>query len=344
MIYCVGYNIKERWSMSKRRALITGITGQDGSYLAEYLLDLDYQVFGMMRRHAVPHLENLKNIFDHPNLVLFEGDMTDSISVLDAVEDSSPHEVYNLAAQSFVKTSWIEPHLTNDVNYLGLIRLLEACARVDPRPRIYQASSSEMFGNNPDPMWSMNQYGYNEEDCFHPVSPYGVSKVAAHNIARVYRESYEMFVSCGICFNHESPRRGMEFVTRKIAHGAAQIVKGKLDKIKLGNIRSMRDWGYAKDFVRAMWLMLQADEPDDFVIATGVSRSVGEFLHMALDAAGLEGKVSDFADIDDPDHLRPVELDVLLGDPRKAQAQLGWKPAVDLEKLVKIMVEAELAK
>ena len=330
--------------VSQPRALITGISGQVGSYLAELLLRKHYQVFGLVRRHATGELENLWKIIGSPNLVLLEGDMTDASSLADAVRNSNPTEIYNLAAQSFVVASWTQPMLTQDVNYLGFIRLLESVRQnrgeLDYMPTIYQASSSEMFGNQPAPQTIHSQMT--------PRSPYGVSKLAAHRIAQVYRESFGMVICCGVCFNHESPRRGLEFVSRKIAAGVARRKRRpNSSKIPLGNLKAERDWGYAPDYAEAMWLMLRwagdNDKGRDFLIATGETHSVHEFLQAACEVAELPGSCYDH--ITHEEHLfRPAEVNRLMGDPSEARALLGWKPTVDFRQLVQIMVEAELEK
>jgi GDPmannose 4,6-dehydratase len=331
---------------AKTIALITGITGQDSGYLAEYLLKLDYTVVGLRRRTTnrdPAHLDKLEG-----NFHIIDGDMTDSVSLVNALRMVRPDEVYNLAAQSFVGSSWNSPLLTNDVNYMGTLRLLEACRGMGGTcPRIYQASTSEMFGNSTPPQ--------NEDTPMLPRSPYGVSKLAAHNLCRVYRESFGMFIACGILFNHESPRRGEEFVTRKIAMGVAKIMKGKQDFIELGDITTRRDWGYAGDYVRAMWLMLQPDQkPDDFVIATGETHTVQEFIVEAFQVAEeiLETDVSGMVDWRyakqfikiNPELIRPAEVQELRGDPTKAINVLGWEPAYDFKKLVHLMVGSEIMK
>ena len=327
--------------MTTKTALITGVSGQTGSYLAELLLTLGYRVLGMVRRTSTP---------GHPNLAdaarlsptnsggIFEfvqGDMTDEASLRKVIEEGQPDEIYNLAAQSFVAASWSQPMLTNDVNYLGFIRILEICRQTARDTRIYQASSSEMFGNQPGPQ--------RETTRMVPRSPYGVAKLAAHRVARVYRESFGMFVSCGICFNHESPRRGIEFVTRKIAVGFANraIFEQGNPKVKLGYIDSFRDWGYAPDYARAQHMMLQTPEPGDCVIATGKSHSVREFLIEAHADAGLSGTWEDHVEIDESLY-RPAEVYSLVGDTTKASEWLKWEPEVDFETLVSIMVQAEL--
>ncbi len=319
--------------MSKQ-ALITGITGQDGSYLAELLLDKGYGVYGLVRRLSKPNTENIGQILDRVTLV--EGDLTDQASLISAVKKTLPDEVYNLGAQSFVGTSWTQPELTANVTGMGALRVFEAVRQVAPSIRIYQASSSEMYGNSPPPQ--------NEATPFQPRSPYGAAKCFAHNLARVYRESYKMHIACGILFNHESPRRGVEFVTRKIAQAAARFSMGeRKDPLRLGNLTARRDWGYAPDYVRAMWLMLQQENPGDYVIATGVTHMVEEFVREAFKLAGLEE--TDFTKyvlFNAPEAMRPAEVDLLCGDYGKAKNELGWTPQVGFKELVKIMVDAEL--
>lgn len=306
----------------KKRALITGVCGQDGSYLAELLLAKDYEVFGLVRRTSTPTQVV-------PDVHIITGDMTDQGSLNRAVIDSAPDEVYNLAAQSFVGASWTVPVSTADITGLGALRLLEALRTHCPEAKFYQASSSEMFGN---------QSGLLDETApFKPRSPYGFSKVFAHNAAINYRESYGMFVACGILFNHESPRRGAEFVTQKIIQQAEEIVDGNRKNFLLGNIDIKRDWGYAKEYVEAMWLMLQQDEPDDFVIATGQSHSIRKFIHELAGYVGLEnfGIERDFA------FYRPAEINDMRGNAQKAKAKLGWKPKVELPELVKLMWDGD---
>ena len=316
------------------RALITGVSGQDGSYLAELLLEKGYEVLGMMRRQSSPQLGNLRAIKDSDGFSLVSGDMTDATSLRSIISRYKPHEIYNLAAMSFVATSWDQPVLTQDVNFIGFLNVLEAVrSQASPhRIRIYQASTAEMFGNVPPPQV--------ETDAMVPHSPYGVSKLAAHQMAKVYRDSYDMFISCGILFNHESPRRGIEFVTRKIARGVALIKHGRAKKLRLGNLESKRDWGHAKDYVRAMWLMLQQDEPDDFVIGTGESHSVGEFVDAAFKVARIDfwGNYVET----DPRYFRPVDIKELRADARKAYKVLGWKPNISFFSLVSSMVETEM--
>ena len=313
------------------RALITGITGQDGSYLAELLLDKGYQVFGLVRRSSSENFERISHIQDR--ITLLSGDLMDEVSLINVLRDSRPREIYNLAAQSFVQTSWSQPVLTSETTALGVTRMLDAIRIVDPEVRFYQASSSEMFGR-------VRAIPQSETTEFYPRSPYGVAKVYGHWITVNYRESYNLHASSGILFNHESPRRGLEFVTRKVTHGVARIKTGLDTQIRLGNLEAQRDWGFAGDYVKAMWAMLQRDEPDDFVIATGQTHSVRELCEVAFAAAGL--KWEDHVTID-PAFLRPAEVDLLVGDPSKAQATLGWKCDVDFFGLIEMMVAADLA-
>jgi len=313
-----------------KRALITGITGQDGSYLAELLLEEGYEVYGMMRRTATDTTVNIAHLLDKINLI--EGDLLDQTSLIDVVDEVRPAEVYNLAAQSFVPTSWTQPILTGEFNALGTTRLLEAIRRVDKSIRFYQASSSEMYGK-------VREVPQSEKTPFHPRSPYGVAKVYAFYITMNYRESYDMFACNGILFNHESPRRGMQFVTRKITNGVARIKLGLDTQLRLGNLDAKRDWGYSGDSVRAMWLMLQQDEPDDFVIAMGHEHTVREFCEMAFGHVGLDWEKHVVVD---EAFLRPAEVDRLLGDSTKAREKLGWEPKVTIEELVAMMVDADL--
>lgn len=313
-----------------RKALITGITGQDGSYLAELLLEKGYGVYGMVRRASVERLERLEHIKESINFV--QGDLTDQSSLDEAVRTVKPDEVYNLAAQSFVPTSWNQPTLTGEVTGLGATRILEAVRKFKPDARFYQASSSEMFGK-------VREVPQTELTPFHPRSPYGVAKAYAHFITVNYRESYNIYAVSGILFNHESPRRGIEFVTRKITHGVARIKKGLDRELKLGNLDAKRDWGYAGDYVEAIWLMLQRDKPEDYLIATGEPHSVKEFVEVAFDHAGLDWKKH--VKIDER-YLRPAEVDLLVGDASKARKELGWKPKVDFNGLVRMMVDADI--
>jgi len=315
-----------------KRALITGITGQDGSYLAELLLDKGYTVFGVVRRASSEHFERIEHI--RPRLELRQADLLDQLSLIRVVEECRPHEVYNLAAQSFVPTSWTQPVLTGELTALGVTRMLEAVRLVWPGARFYQASSSEMFGK-------VREVPQNERTAFHPRSPYGVAKVYGHGITVNYRESYGLFACSGILFNHESPRRGLEFVTRKVADGAARIKVGLASELRLGNLDARRDWGFAGDYVGAMWLMLQQDEPDDYVVATGETHSVQELVEVAFACAGLNWE--EYVVVD-PELKRPAEVDLLLGDATKARATLGWRPRVRFPELIRMMVEADLAR
>jgi len=316
--------------MSEKRALITGITGQDGSYLAELLLEKDYEVYGMVRRSSTENFERIDHLTDR--ITLIQADLLDPTSLIEALVEAQPTEVYNLGAQSFVPTSWKQPVLTAEFTAVGVTRLLEAIRRVDPDIRFYQASSSEMFGK-------VREVPQNEQTPFYPRSPYGVAKVYGHFITVNYRESYGLFAVSGILFNHESPRRGLEFVTRKISDGVARVKLGLADELRLGNLDAKRDWGYAGDYVEAMWLMLQADEPEDYVIATGEDHSVRECAEIAFEHAGL--KLDDHVAVD-PQYLRPAEVDHLVGDAAKAKAKLGWEPRVGFRELVELMVDADL--
>jgi GDPmannose 4,6-dehydratase len=316
--------------MSEKRALITGITGQDGSYLAELLLDKGYEVHGMVRRSSTENFDRIAHLTDRITLV--QADLLDQSSLVEALEDARPNELYNLGAQSFVPTSWKQPVLTAEFTAVGVTRLLEAVRRVDPDIRFYQASSSEMFGK-------VREVPQSERTPFYPRSPYGVAKVYGHFITVNYRESYGLFAVSGILFNHESPRRGLEFVTRKISDGVGRIKLGLADELRLGDLAPKRDWGYAGDYVEAMWLMLQADVPGDYVIATGEEHSVQEFADIAFAHAGLDSKRHVKTD---PEFLRPAEVDHLVGDATKAREQLGWQPRVSFKELVELMVEADL--
>ncbi|MCX9081126.1 MAG: GDP-mannose 4,6-dehydratase [Candidatus Methanoperedens sp.] len=313
-----------------KSALITGITGQDGSYLSELLLEKGYKIYGLIRRLSTPNLARIDHILDQ--ITLIEGDLTDQSSINNALKESQPNEVYNLAAQSFVATSWNQPVLTGDVTGLGTVRILEGVRHVCPDAHFYQASSSEMFGK-------VNETPQNENSRFYPRSPYGFAKVYAHWACINYRESYGMHASNGILFNHESPRRGIEFVTRKITDGAARIYHSMAKELRLGNLDAKRDWGYAGDYVKAMWLMMQKKEPDDFVVATGRAHSVGEFAKLAFDEVGLDW--NNYVKVD-PKFIRPAEVNLLLGDASKAKRVLGWEPEVTFEELVKMMVRADL--
>ena len=312
------------------KALITGITGQDGSYLAEFLLTQGYEVVGMVRRTSTVNFHRIAEIQDQIELV--PGDLGDQISLIHILEQHRPQEVYNLAAQSFVQTSWTQPVFTGDVTGLGVTRLLDAIRIVDPGIRFYQASSSEMFGK-------VVEVPQRESTPFYPRSPYGVAKVYGHWITINYRESYGLHATSGILFNHESPRRGREFVTRKITNHVAQIKLGLTDELRLGNLDAQRDWGFAGDYVKAMWLMLQQDKPQDYVVATGETHSVEEFLRVAFEYVNLDWH--DYV-IQDPRYMRPAEVDLLVGDPSKAGANLGWEPAVSFTELVKMMVDADI--
>lgn len=317
--------------MADKRALITGITGQDGSYLSEFLLKKGYEVYGMVRRASVERFDRIAHIQDKLNLI--QGDLTDQSSLDEAVKSIQPDEVYNLAAQSFVPTSWNQPTLTGEVTGMGTTRLLEAVRKFKPDSRFYQASSSEMFGK-------VREVPQTEFTPFHPRSPYGVAKVYGHFITVNYRESYQLYACSGILFNHESPRRGLEFVTRKITFGVAKIKLGLAGEIRLGNLDAKRDWGFAGDYVEAMWMMLQQDAPDDYVIATGETHSVREFVENAFGCAGLDWKK--YVVIDSK-FLRPAEVELLVGDPSKAKERLGWRPRVSFQGLVKMMVESDIA-
>ena len=316
--------------MGEKRALITGITGQDGSYLAEFLLEQGYEVIGMVRRTSTVTFGRIQHIQDR--LELIQGDLLDQSSLIEILQEYKVGEVYNLAAQSFVPTSWKQPVLTGEFTALGVTRILEAIRTVNPEIRFYQASSSEMFGK-------VQQVPQTEKTPFWPRSPYGVAKVYGHWITVNYRESYDLFACSGILFNHESPRRGLEFVTRKISHGVARIKLGQAKELRLGNLDSQRDWGYAGDYVRAMWMMLQQDEPDDYVVAMGETHSVREFCEIAFGHVDLDWQ--DYV-VQDPAFMRPAEVDQLIGNPAKAVAKLGWEPEVSFEDLVTMMVDADL--
>ncbi len=313
-----------------KRALITGITGQDGSYLADLLLAEGYEVHGMVRRSSTENFERINHIRDR--IHLHQADLLDQLSIISLLKQVQPAEVYNLAAMSFVPTSWVQPVLTGEFTAMGVTRMLEAIRLVDPSIRFYQASSSEMFGK-------VVETPQTERTPFHPRSPYGVAKVYGHWITVNYRESYGMFCCSGILFNHESPRRGREFVTRKVTSAAARIKCGLENKLRLGNLDAKRDWGFAGDYVRAMWLMLRHDKPDDFVIATGVMHTVRQLVEMAFGHVGLDWQKH--VELD-PALLRPAEVDLLCGDASKATRELGWKVEIDFERLVKMMVDADL--
>lgn len=316
-----------------KKAFITGITGQDGSYLAELLLEKGYKVYGLTRRTSTQNYARISHLIHNPNLELISGDLIDQHSLTFPIQDIQPDEIYNLAAQSFVQTSWIQPVLTGEFTALGVVRILEAMRLAAPKAKFYQASSSEMFGK-------VQQVPQVETTPFYPRSPYGVAKVYGHWITVNYRESYDLFAVSGILFNHESPRRGLEFVTRKIANGVARVKLGKQKNVELGNIDAKRDWGYAKDYVEAMWLMLQQDKPEDFVISTGETHSVKEFLELACKAAGLPDWQSVYKH--NPEFDRPAEVDLLIGDASKAKEKLNWEPSISFPELVELMVAAEL--
>jgi GDPmannose 4,6-dehydratase len=318
-------------SLTKKTALITGITGQDGSYLAELLLEKGYRVVGMTRRTSTEVHERIQHVVG--DLEIVSGDLLDQTSMTTIVADVRPDEVYNLAAQSCVPASWTQPVLTGEFTALGVTRALEAVRAVDTKIRFYQASSSEMFGK-------VTEVPQSEETSFYPRSPYGVAKVYGHWITVNYRESYDMFACSGMLFNHESPRRGMEFVTRKITDGVARIKLGLAKELRLGNLEAQRDWGFAGDYVRAMWLMLQQAVPDDYVIATGRTHTVREFVRVAFESAGL-GSFEPYVVVD-PRFVRPAEVDLLIGDPSKAKRGLGWEPTVSFEELIEMMVRADV--
>jgi GDPmannose 4,6-dehydratase len=313
-----------------KKAFITGVTGQDGSYLAEFLLGKGYGVYGMVRRASFQRFDRLQHILDRVEII--EGDLTDQSSLDDAIKTIAPDEVYNLASQSFVPTSWNQPVLTADVTGTGVTRMLEAIRKHSPDSKFYQASTSEMFGK-------VRETPQSEMTPFYPRSPYGVAKVYAHWITINYRESYNIFACSGICFNHESPRRGLEFISRKVTDGVARIKLGLADQLKLGNLDARRDWGFAKDFVEAMWLMLQQDQPEDYVIATGVSHSVRDLVDTAFDYVGLPPEPYVVVD---PKLFRPAEVDVLVGNASKAKTKLGWTPTCSFREMIHTMVEADL--
>ena len=313
-----------------KRALVTGITGQDGSYLAELLLDKGYEVYGMIRRLSAPNVWRIEHLLDR--ITLKPADLLDQLSLLRLIDEVRPTEIYNLAAMSFVPASWDQPMLTGEFNAQGVTRLLDAVRQVDTSIRLYQASSSEMFGK-------VREVPQTEKTPFYPRSPYGVSKVFAHYITVNYRESYNLFAVSGMLFNHESPRRGLEFVTRKVSDGVARIKLGLAETLSIGNLDAHRDWGFAGDYVRAMWMMLQRPSPDDYVVATGVSHSVRDLVEIAFAHAGLDWQRHVRVD---PALLRPAEVEHLLGDASKAHAELGWKPTVDFRQLVEMMVDADL--
>ncbi|NLF85169.1 MAG: GDP-mannose 4,6-dehydratase [Lentisphaerae bacterium] len=315
-----------------RTALITGITGQDGSYLAEFLLQKGYAVHGMVRRASTENFERIAHL--RGKLAIHQADLLDELSLIELMQKVHPDEIYNLAAMSFVPTSWTQPILTSEFTAIGVVRVLEAMRRVCPSARFYQASSSEMFGH-------VRETPQTERTPFYPRSPYGVAKAFGHYITVNYRESYNLFAVSGILFNHESPRRGMEFVTRKVSDGVARIKLGLQQTLSMGNLDAKRDWGYAGDYVRAMWLMLQAEKPDDYVIATGATHTVRELCEVAFSHVGLDWQAHVKID---PQFIRPAEVELLLGDAGKAQRVLGWKPSVDFAALVKMMVDADLAR
>jgi GDPmannose 4,6-dehydratase len=317
--------------MNTKIALITGVTGQDGSYLADFLLEKGYRVVGMVRRSSTENFGRIHHL--HDQIELKQADLLDQLSMISLLEEVQPDEVYNLAAQSFVPTSWVQPVLTAEFTGLGVTRLLEAIRLVNPKIRFYQASSSEMFGK-------VRETPQTEMTPFHPRSPYGVAKVYGHFITVNYRESFDLFACSGILFNHESPRRGKEFVTRKVTYGVARIKHGLDEKLHLGNLDAARDWGYAADYVRAMWLMLQQPEPGDFVVGTGIANTVRDLVQIAFDQAGLDWE--EHVSLD-PNLIRPAEVDQLLADRTKAKQVLGWEPEVSFEQLVRMMVDADLA-
>ena len=316
--------------MSQKIALITGITGQDGSYLAEFLLSKGYKVYGMVRRASTEKFERIEHLTGQVELI--QGDLLDQSSLVSILKQSKPQEVYNLAAQSFVPTSWGQPVLTAEFTAIGVTKMLEAIRAVDPSIRFYQASSSEMYGK-------VLQVPQTEDTPFYPRSPYGVAKVYGHYITVNYRESYNLFAVSGILFNHESPRRGLEFVTRKVTDGVARIKLGLSSELKLGNLDARRDWGFAGDYIKAMWLMLQQPTPDDYVIATGETHTVRELVEVAFERAGLDWEKHVKLD---PAFIRPAEVDLLIGDPAKAHKQLGWKPEVTFKQLIHMMVDADI--
>lgn len=318
-----------------KTALITGVTGQDGSYLAEFLLDKGYRVVGLVRRLSTPNFTNLHYAKKRNNFHMLTGDLTDPASLRSAISKCEPDEIYNLAAMSFVKTSWDQPVLTQEVNFMGVLHLLELVRTSKKKIRLYQASTSEMFGNVPPPQ--------KENDAMVPHSPYGVAKLAAHRMCKVYRDSHDVHVWCGILFNHESPRRGMEFVTRKIANGVAMIKLGVQQHLTMGNVNTFRDWGYAEDYVRAMWLMLQTDEPTDYVIGTGVSHSVEDFIKVAFETLDMEYDAGQHLVVDKR-YYRPVDILQLQADPAKANERLGWYPKWTFESLVRLMTQLEFTR
>lgn len=318
--------------MTKKVGVVSGVTGQDGSHLADFLLEKGYEVVGVIRRTSTINFERIAHIQDKINIV--QADLLDEVSLIDVLREYRPQEVYNLAAQSFVPTSWKQPVLTGEVTALGVTRMLDAIRIVDPGIRFYQASSSEMFGK-------VQEVPQTERTPFYPRSPYGVAKVYGHWITVNYRESYNLFACSGILFNHEGPRRGLEFVTHKVTHGAAKIALGLATELRMGNLDAKRDWGYAPDYVRAQWLMLQQDKPDDYVIATGREHSVRELCKIAFACVDLD--YTQYVVENNPHDMRPAEVDHLLGDATKARTKLGWEPSVTFEQMIQIMVEADLA-
>jgi GDPmannose 4,6-dehydratase len=317
--------------MASKTALITGITGQDGSYLAEWLLAQGYRVCGMVRRASTENFQRIENL--RGRIQLLQGDLLDQTSMASILEQVQPDEIYNLAAMSFVPTSWQKPVLTAEFTAVGVTRVLDALRQTCPKARFYQASSSEMFGK-------VRESPQTEMTPFHPRSPYGVAKVYGHHITVNYRESYGLYACSGILFNHESPRRGLEFVTRKITHGVARIKLGLATELRLGNLQAKRDWGFAGDYVRAMWLMLQQEQPDDYVVGTGQTHSVEEFVQIAFERVHLDWRRHV---VIDPQFYRPAEVDVLLACPTKARRQLGWQPEITFEQLIALMVDADVA-
>ncbi len=318
--------------MTRKRIIVSGITGQDGSYLADFLLEQGYEVIGMVRRTSTINFERIAHIQD--KITIVQGDLIDQVSLIELLQEYRPAEVYNLAAQSFIPTSFKQPVLTGEVTGLGVTRILDAIRIVDPTIRFYQASSSEMFGK-------VQEVPQTEKTPFYPRSPYGVAKVYGHWITVNYREAYNLFGCSGILFNHESPRRGLEFSTHKITHGAARIKLGLAKELHLGNMEARRDWGYAPDYVRAMWLMLQQDKPDDYVIATGIQHSIRDCARLAFECVGLN--YENYVVGDNPHDMRPADVETLIGDASKARAKLGWKPSVTFEQMIGMMVEADLA-
>ena len=314
-----------------KRALVTGITGQDGSYLADFLIDQGYEVSGMVRRASTEKFERIEHLKN--KISILQGDLLDQLSLISIIDKVRPHEIYNMAAQSFVPTSWKQPVLTAEFTAIGVTRLLEAIHLIDKNIKFYQASSSEMFGQ-------VREVPQNEKTPFHPRSPYGVAKVYGHWITVNYRESYNLFACSGILFNHESPRRGKEFVTRKITDTAARIKMGLADRLKIGNLDAKRDWGFAGDYVEAMWLMPQQDQPEDYVIATGETHSVREVIEISFSRLGLDWEKYTVVD---PEYIRPAEVDLLIGDASKARKKLGWKPRVTFQTLIEMMVDSDRA-